>query len=96
MSATYRLEAIVHNANAFINLPSLDTWENLQPLEQERREGILRNIGIRMSEYGPHRAIASPKRGRLFMPFAALTGYESMIEHVEHDVNQTADNHNEP
>ena len=30
------------------------------------------------------------------MPFAALTGYESMIEHVEHDVNQTADNHSEP
>lgn len=50
----------MHNANAFINLPSLDTWENLQPLERERREGILRNISIRMSEYGPHRAIASP------------------------------------
>lgn len=87
----------MHNApktNAFINLPSLDTWDALQPLERERREGILRNIRIRMSEHGPHCAIASPKRGRLFMPFAALTGYDSMIEHVEHDVNQTDDSHN--
>lgn len=79
------------NNNAFIALPAIDTWENLQPLERERREGVLRNIRIRLTENGPHHAIASPKRGRLFMPFAALNGYESMIEQVEHDVNQTTD-----
>lgn len=86
----------MHNVSANIPLPSPDIWTNLQPLERERREGVLKNIRIRLSEYGLHHAVASPKRGRLFMPFAALNGYESMLEQVEYDVNQTAETPNEP
>lgn len=64
-------------------VPDVGTWEGLQPMERERREGILRDIRARMAEDGPHRACADPARGRLFMPFAALEGYGEMLADVE-------------
>lgn len=42
--------------------------------------------GYQTQEDGPRRAVASSDRGRLFMPFAALEGYEGMIAEVEEDV----------
>ena len=64
-------------------VPGIETWEGLQPMERERREGILRDIRMRIEENGPHRAYADPARGRLFMPFAALEGYGEMLEETE-------------
>lgn len=64
-------------------VPGIETWEGLQPMERERREGILRDIRMRIEENGPRRAVADPARGRLFMPFAALEGYGEMLADIE-------------
>lgn len=72
------------------SVPDASTWEGLQPMERERREGVLRGIRARMAEDGPRRAVASPERGRLFMPFAALEGYGEMLAKVE---DEAADEH---
>lgn len=66
-------------------VPGMGTWEGLQPMERERREGVLRGIRARIAEAGPRRAVADPARGRLFMPFAALEGYGEMLKDVEGD-----------
>lgn len=66
-------------------VPGMETWEGLQPMERERREGVLRGIRARIAEGGPRRAAADPARGRLFMPFAALEGYGEMLKGVEGD-----------
>ena len=44
---------------------------------------MLRGIVQRIVEDGPRRAMASPERGRQFIPFAALRGYGEMLEEVE-------------
>lgn len=67
-------------------VPDIDTWEGLQPMERERREGILRDIRMRIAEGGPRRAVADLARGRLFMPFAALEGYGEMLGDVEGEI----------
>ena len=67
-------------------VPGIEAWEDLQPMERERREGILRDIRTRIAEDGPRRAVPSPERGRLFMPFAALDGYGEMLDETEDDV----------
>lgn len=64
-------------------VPGVDAWEGLQPMERERREGILRDIRMRIEENGPRRSVADPARGRLFMPFAALEGYGEMLADIE-------------
>lgn len=69
-------------------VPGVDTWQGLQPMERERREGILRGIRMRIAERGPRRAVPSPERGRLFMPFAALDGYEEMLVETEEEMAQ--------
>lgn len=66
-------------------VPGIGTWEGLQPMERERREGVLRGIRLRIAENGPRRAVADPARGRLFMPFAALEGYGEMLQEAEGD-----------
>lgn len=73
---------------ALDTVPGVDTWQGLQPMERERREGILRDIRMRIAERGPRRAVPSPERGRLFMPFAALEGYEEMLVETEEEVAQ--------
>lgn len=54
-------------------------------MERERRAWTLDQIRRRIAEDGPRRAAASPGRGRLFMPFAALEGYGEMIAGAEGD-----------
>ena len=68
-------------------VPGMEKWEGLQPMERERREGVLRDIRLRIAENGPRRAVADPARGRLFMPFAALEGYGEMLGDVEGEVS---------
>lgn len=63
-------------------VPDVSAWDGLGPTEREHREWVLDQIRRRISEDGPQRAVASPDRGRLFMPFAALEGYEGMIGDV--------------
>lgn len=66
-----------------VELPGLDSWPGLAPQERERRARILRDIGLRLAEEGPRRAVPSPERGRLFVPFAALDGYGALLSEVE-------------
>lgn len=70
-------------------VPGIDAWKGLQPMERERREGVLRDIRARIEEDGPHVAVADPARGRLFMPFAALDGYGEMLGEVEGEMTAT-------
>ncbi len=72
-------------------VPGMEAWEGLQPMERERREGVLRGIRLRIAESGPRRAAADPARGRLFMPFAALEGYGEMLKHVEGEMTDSGD-----
>ena len=55
-------------------------------MERERRAWTLDQIRRRILEDGPRRAVASPERGRLFMPFAALEGYGEMLVEAEEDI----------
>lgn len=64
-------------------LPLASSWPDIGEREQERREAVLRGIVQRIVEDGPRRAMASPERGRQFIPFAALRGYGEMLEEVE-------------
>lgn len=64
-------------------IPSLDEWPDLGARELERRARVLADIRQRVVEHGPHRAVAAPERGRLFMPFAALKGYDDLVKCVE-------------
>ena len=64
-------------------LPLASSWPDIGEREQERREAVLRGIVQRIVEDGPRHAVASPERGRQFIPFAALRGYDEMIEETE-------------
>lgn len=64
-------------------VPDVSAWEGLGPQEREHRAWTLAQIRRRIAEDGPRRAVISPDRGRLFMPFAALEGYEGMIREIE-------------
>lgn len=66
------------------SLPTAHSWPDASEGERERREKILRGIVQRIVEDGPRKAVASPERGRQFIPFAALRGYDEMIEETEH------------
>ena len=61
-------------------LPLASSWPDIGEREQERREAVLRGIVQRIVEDGPRRAMASPERGRQFIPFAALRGYDEMLD----------------
>ena len=65
------------------SLPTAHSWPDASEGERERREKILRGIVQRIVEDGPRKAVASPERGRPFIPFAALRGYDEMIEETE-------------
>lgn len=69
-----------------IRVPDIGIWPDLNVEERERRDVILRAIRTRIEEEGPRRATASPDRGRLFMPFAALKGFDEAIEEAGKDL----------
>lgn len=68
-------------------LPSTSIWPDISFEERERREAVLSDIARRIREDGPHCAAHDPQRARQFMPFAALKGYDSLTDAVEHEVN---------
>lgn len=57
--------------------------ESISAEERARRNAILRDIHARIDADGPHIARPFADRARQFMPFAALRGYEQMIEQAE-------------
>lgn len=67
-------------------LPDVDTWPSLPLGERERRQAVLDDIARRIREDGPRRPVNDPDRGRLFMPFAALKGYDELTAEAEETV----------
>lgn len=53
---------------------------NLSKEEKEHRQVVLWAIGEKVRNNGAHEACAHPERARQFMPFAALKGYEELIQ----------------
>lgn len=53
---------------------------NLSKEEKERRQVVLWAIGEKIRNNGAHEACAHSERARQFMPFAALKGYEELIQ----------------
>lgn len=64
-------------------LPRAEEWPDIDDAERMRRERVLWEVALRLLEDGPRRATPSSERGRQFMPFAALRGYDEMIAEVE-------------
>lgn len=48
--------------------------------ERERRAALLYDIARRIAADGEHTARPGPGRARQFMPFAALKGYEGLVQ----------------
>ena len=67
-------------------VPGDDTWPGITDRERERRAVVLEAIRRRIAEDGPHEAVPSPERGRLFQPFAALKGYDEMTRETEEEL----------
>lgn len=68
---------------ALASLPTADEWPDISQQERERRERVLWEISLRIMEDGPRRPVPSPERGRQFIPFAALKGYDEMLAQTE-------------
>lgn len=68
-------------------LPCVKMWPDISHDERERRAAVLEDIKRRIREDGPHVAARGEERARQFMPFAALKGYDSLTDAVEHEVN---------
>ena len=66
-------------------LPPADTWPGLSQAEREYRAQVLDGIALRVAEDGVRVSAPDPDRGKLFMPFAALKGYDGVIAEVERE-----------
>lgn len=60
-------------------IPSPDIWAGISADEHAYRKRVLDDIARRVAEEGVHTAIPGNDRGRQFMPFAALKGYDDIV-----------------
>lgn len=60
-------------------IPSPDIWAGISADERAYRKRVLDDIARRVAEEGVHTAVPSDDRGRQFMPFAALKGYDEIV-----------------
>lgn len=60
-------------------IPSPSIWAGISADERAYRSRVLDDIARRVAEEGIHTAIPSDDRGRQFMPFAALKGYDDIV-----------------
>ena len=60
-------------------IPSPSIWAGISADERAYRSRVLDDIARRVAEEGIHTAIPSDDRGRQFMPFAALKGYNDIV-----------------
>ncbi len=60
-------------------IPSPNIWAGISADERAYRKRVLDNITRRVAEEGVHTAVPSDDRGRQFMPFAALKGYDDIV-----------------
>lgn len=60
-------------------IPSPDIWAGISADERAYRKRVLDDIARRVAEEGVHTAVTGDDRGRQFMPFAALKGYDDIV-----------------
>lgn len=60
-------------------IPSPDIWAGISVDERAYRKRVLNDIARRVAEEGVHTAVPGDDRGRQFMPFAALKGYDDVV-----------------
>lgn len=60
-------------------IPSPSIWAGISADERAYRSRVLDDIARRVAEEGIHTAIPGDDRGRQFMPFAALKGYDDIV-----------------
>lgn len=60
-------------------IPSPDIWAGISADERAYRKRVLDDIARRVAEEGVHTAVPGDDRGRQFMPFAALKGYDGIV-----------------
>ena len=60
-------------------IPSPDIWAGISADERAYRERVLNDIARRVAEEGIHAAVPGDDRGRQFIPFAALKGYDDIV-----------------
>lgn len=60
-------------------IPSPDIWAGISADERAYRKRVLDDIARKVAEEGVHTAVPSDDRGRQFMPFAALKGYDDIV-----------------
>ena len=60
-------------------IPSPDIWAGISADERAYRKRVLDDIARRVAKEGVHTAVPSDDRGRQFMPFAALKGYDDIV-----------------
>lgn len=61
-------------------IPSPDIWTGISADERAYRKRVLDDIARRVAEEGVHTAVPGDDRGRQFMPFAALKGYDDIVK----------------
>ena len=67
-------------------IPSPDIWAGISADERAYRERVLNDIARRVAEEGIHAAVPGDDRGRQFMPFAALKGYDDIVRDSQEPV----------
>ena len=60
-------------------IPSPDIWAGISADERAYRKRVLDDIARRVAEEDVHTAAPGDDRGRQFMPFAALKGYDDIV-----------------
>ncbi len=77
----------VDQARHAAQIPSVDVWNEISEDERQYRAQVLDDIAKRVAAEGVHYAAPGDDRGRQFMPFAALKGFDEVIaegENQEH------------
>lgn len=71
--------AALQAARRAAGIPSPDIWAGISTDERAYRKRVLDDIARRVAEEGVHTAVPGDDRGRQFMPFAALKGYDDIV-----------------
>ena len=72
-------QAACRAAGQAAGIPSPDIWAGISADERAYRKRVLNDIARRVAEEGVHTAVPGDDRGRQFMPFAALKGYDDIV-----------------
>lgn len=72
-------QATCRAAGQAAGIPSPDIWAGISADERAYRKRVLNDIARRVTEEGAHTAVPGDDRGRQFMPFAALKGYDDIV-----------------